>query len=356
MNPFFEIHAPGIDSEELLKKVEESARSRGYDPAEIERIRELSFTPVSPASGRGFDPVLTSELLERPVSRPDFSSRKFRFLKLPLISWLASRFFELLVQIHTKLDENRVQAFYNVIHELIAVNYRYDRMLHRFNDVLAENLQLRNRLEEMRMLTEKGSSDIQVSEPVVTPDIAPDVRIKNERLLETLVPLFPRRGDAIVFCVDDEWGHFAFELRSLGFQKISVNAADLLQRIHLERVRGLSVAGFSAESALSSCPNDSQDLISLLNLTCGTGRPEVLISLSHKRLKPGGYLLLRMATDLSSGSVFKRHFGYTARRADVINFLKDQGLDLAVRESDSAVDPVRGSEESFDLILRKPEE
>lgn len=373
MNSFFEIHAPGIDSEDLLKRVEESARSRGYDPAEIERIRDLSFTPVSPGSGRGFDPILTSELLERPVTRPDFTSRKFRLLRLPLINRVASRVFELLVQIHTKLDENRVQAFYNVIHELIAINYRYDRLHRRFDDVLTENLQLRGRLEEMLVRVgedwpdqpladqpsaDRRSAENRVPDPAVVPEIDPEIRTRNERLLETISMLFPRKSDAVIFCVDDEWGHFAFELRSLGFQKVSVNTPDLLQRMYMDRVRGLAVVGFSAESALASCSDNSQDLISLLNLGDGTGRPEIIVSLAIKKLKPGGHLVLRIASDLPSRTVFRRHGGYTARRSDLLNFLSELGLVLVIPEGDdaSAVEPVQGSEEFFEPVLRKPDE
>ncbi|MBU42976.1 MAG: hypothetical protein CMN76_07155 [Spirochaetaceae bacterium] len=118
MNHDFEIHAPRISEEELEAIIRRRLASRNLDPAEIERVESLSFSPLSGAGMKGFDPAETADLFERSATVPNFRSGKFRWLKGPLAG-LARWVYRMSSALMDKLSEHKVEAFYNVIGELI---------------------------------------------------------------------------------------------------------------------------------------------------------------------------------------------------------------------------------------------
>lgn len=118
VNHEFEIHAPRISEEELEAIIRRRLAGRKLDPAEIQRVEGLNFSPLSGAGMKGFDPAETADLFERSATVPNFRSGKFRWLKGPLAG-LARRVYKMCSTLMDKLSEHKVEAFYNVIGELI---------------------------------------------------------------------------------------------------------------------------------------------------------------------------------------------------------------------------------------------
>tara|TARA_B100001939_G_scaffold344557_1_gene359228 strand:- start:22731 stop:23621 length:891 start_codon:yes stop_codon:yes gene_type:complete len=118
VNHEFEIHAPRISEEELEAIIRRRLASRNLDPAEIERVESLSFSPLSGTGMKGFDPAETADLFERSATVPNFRSGKFRWLKGPLAG-LARWIYRMSSALMDKLSEHKIEAFYNVIGELI---------------------------------------------------------------------------------------------------------------------------------------------------------------------------------------------------------------------------------------------
>ena len=340
MKEIFEINAAGIDTERLKREIEEQVNARGYDPAEVERIRNLSFTPVSPAGGRGFDPAITSELFELPVATPDFQSRKFRYLKGPL-KWLAGRLFRALVQINDKLSENKIQAFYNVVHELIAINYRYDKLQSRFETVLEENLKLRGRLEELN-----AARGMQLPSAENIPQLEPARARRNARLIERIQQELKPEERTSALCLDDAWGHYAFEMQNMGFLDVSLNVADPLQRQYIKIVRGLEARLASADACLAACPDQSLSLLTVMDLAGMTGIPDEIPGLAAKKLKPGGYIML-VADGARLDSPFSRNPVWRIDAEKLQELFEAFGFSPVIMQDEES------SDGGFALILKK---
>ena len=122
MDDLFEIHAE-VDKEGLLKKIQSNLESRRYDPVEIDRIRNLSFSPLHSSKESSFDASTVSELFERTIPPPDFSRPAYRFLRGPL-KHIATSFFRTLSRIYDRLAFYKVQAFYSVVYEIQSINRR----------------------------------------------------------------------------------------------------------------------------------------------------------------------------------------------------------------------------------------
>jgi hypothetical protein len=116
--PMFEIHSgPADQSAEIETRLRERLAGRALDPAEIQRVADLSMA----AHGTyGFDPQETCELFERPVPPPDFRSWKYRYIRGPLRP-VARWIYGLLQEIVERMSENRVQAFNNAVYEIVEL-------------------------------------------------------------------------------------------------------------------------------------------------------------------------------------------------------------------------------------------
>ncbi len=287
MKQLFEIHVPGIDPEKLALELEKNFQSRSYDPIEVERVKNLSFTPVSPSGLTGFDPALTSDLYESPVLPPDFSSNKYRYLIGPL-KIVARRLFNFFSHLFDKLSENKIQAFYNVVHELIALNYRHKILTEKFDIVLSEYLNLRAKFDSLK---HDGNGSSRESASVTAGALIPPAGLSYSDTADTLALLKGIKNDERILLLDDRWGSLSVEIRRMGFSKIHLNAAEPGQYLFLAARKENTVSAAAADVMLSGEKDSSLQMIALPDLSNCSGSAEVVPSLAAQKLAPGGYLL-----------------------------------------------------------------
>ena len=293
MKNIFEIHAPGIDTSQVIASVEKRLEERGYDPDETKRIEELSFAPVSPAAEHGFDPAVTTELFERPVSAPDFKSLKYRRFPAPFrkgARWL----FQFLSSVNEKLSQNRVQAFYNVVHEIISVNHRLKRLQRRFEALAADNLELRRRLNDSRP---------------AGPGQLPPSPVESRLNREMAIALREHLGDASgpVLLLGDDAGHAAAELKLCGISLVEQATSRSPDEDLWQRADG-SLAAILLTDAGRFC-----------------GQAELLPELCQRKLRQGGLLFFRMNTG-ADGSVFVPALRYNVDAASLKSACEHLGL------------------------------
>ena len=270
VNQPFHIHAPGLDERALLEAVEERIQTRALDAAEIEHVRTVSFAPVSPSFDLSFDAAATTELFERPVAAPDFSSRKYALLRGPL-RWFARRLFLLWQQIFGKLSQNRVQAFYNIAHEIISLNQRLGRIEREYGRAY-ESLQ--------------GYNTTIAGMEVVQPPAAPQREALDRRVVEKL-----RQEPGPVFCPGPGATGIAAALQKQGCRVVSA-----------------FVPGFPAipaDISLASLAEKTVGAVVLADLGNFGAAIDALPLLARTRLREGGLLYLRYETGLA-GSPFER--------------------------------------------------
>ena len=273
-----------MDSARISAEIEKDLSKAGFDEAEVRRVEELSFAPASPAGDGGFDPALTAELFERPVSVPDFRSRKYTFIRGPLRA-IAGSLFRLLVQVDEKLSENKVQSFYHVVHELIGLSHRFESLQARFGRLQEEVLRLKE------TAATGAGSQAWAFEPSVQdlPMPASETQRRNHRLAVELAALV---GPGAAFVLDDSWGHFAAELRRVGFAAAcSQTEGFASQATH--RARDLTSHNADCAAALSRQSPGTQTVIAHLCLERLSGEPEDLPGLLASRTVQGGALALR---------------------------------------------------------------
>lgn len=336
MKRIFEIHAPGYDAQALSEDIERDLQSAPFDADDVRRVEQLNFAPVTPAGERGFDPALTAELFEQRVVTPDFRSRKFRFIRGPLRA-LASALFRFLVQLNEKLSENKVQAFYHVVHELIALSHRYERLQARFGEVQEELYRLRAE----RGASAQSGSQLDASSDTTLPEPDPATVRANSALAMT-VSEHLSAGAALA--LDDKWAFFAHELRATGFAA-QASIADGGIVTATNAVRGPIAVAAGCLSALVAHSPGSLQLISHLHLEAPSDPPHDLPELLASRCASKGLLVLRW------NSAAEGPFVVTAQcRVDLQALIeKMQSLNfetLAVRRDS----PRAGS---FELLLRK---
>ncbi len=344
MKDIFEIHAPGIDSQEIVETIENRVQERGYDLDEQRRIERLSFAPVSPASEHVFDPAVTSELFERPVPAPDFRSPKYRRFRGPLKTF-ARLLFNFFSSLHDKLSQNKIQAFYNVVHELIAVNYRLERMQSRLESVSGENFELRSRLASLS--DGNRGTDAGVAGPAL-PELPEAVRSMNDAVARELREAsgFP---DGPLLCLDDRNGGLAAALSAAGFSRndLFLHADDHGTYLRLQGAYPDRVERLAADALLSRHNDVSVAAVLVPNLCETSGLVELLPELCARKLKPGGYLYARADRGLRS-SPFSRGGLYDV---DFVVFKKlCEGLGFRIVTENL---PQELKDGSFELLLEK---
>ncbi len=294
MERIFEIHADQVDTREILDGIEERLAGRGYQPEDVERVRQLSFTPVPPAREHGFDPAAVTELFERPVSAPDFNSPKFARFRGPL-KWLARVLFGFFSNLHDKLNQNKIQAFYNVVHELIAVNYRHERLLERLEHLQSENRRLRAGYDEAR------------DEGVVDPDdvdalpLAPVSAVfdqLNREATASVMRLNAAAGSgAPIYLLDDHGGGLARELLRTGLRKLEMNVVDAGEYLQLRR-KLKTVRRCAPDTLLADAEDGSLGAVLVPDLGRFTIDPDALPELIYRKLGAEGVLFFRMQRGL----------------------------------------------------------
>ncbi len=128
MAKIIQVYAPGMEARVQTEEERiEAISGRPLQKKARAAIDALDFSPAAVNQLRGFEPGETTALFESQVSAPDLSNPKFRYIP----SWvrrLATRMFPLFSLMTEKIMENKVQAFYHVVHELVALNYRYQKL------------------------------------------------------------------------------------------------------------------------------------------------------------------------------------------------------------------------------------
>lgn len=339
MGQIFEIHAPDIDTDKLLADIEVSLAERGHDADAIARIAQLSFTPVPPAREHGFNPAGVTELFERPVTAPDFSSPKFSRFRGPM-KWVARRLFSFFSNLHDKLNQNKIQAFYSVVHELIAVNYRYERLLERF------------RYLEDRQLGRASAAGNAVSpedsiEPAPqTPVPAVFARL-NDEAVATFTSTLSEAGSAhLILILDDIDVYLARSCSAAGLPVIRSNVSQHHRFLALRDVAD-GIVHAMPDQLLAEQADGSVGVVSLPDLGRLSVTPELFPELACRKLMRGGLLHLRLQRGLAT-SPFMPRLSCEADPRALKTLLESLGFRI-VRESQ----PQGLRDASFELIAQK---
>lgn len=138
---FFQIYDPQINVEELMEKLESKFQERNVSKEDLERISRIRFSPYSRQNYREFDPSLSANLFEKGISVPKFTNPRLWFLRGPL-RWFVQKIIEFYALVDKKLSENRVRAFFQVLHELVLLKKKQDILamkMEEFYQEYAEN-------------------------------------------------------------------------------------------------------------------------------------------------------------------------------------------------------------------------
>jgi hypothetical protein len=138
----FEIQNSEINVSELMQEIESNLKQRLIDKTEIERIAKLKISADSPAGHREFDPSLTANLFEKGIAPPKFSNPRYWFIRGPL-KWAIVKFTEIYSIVDKKLSENRIKAFYSVLHELILLKVKHSKLEKKVNELYNHIIELR---------------------------------------------------------------------------------------------------------------------------------------------------------------------------------------------------------------------
>ncbi len=135
--PFFQIHDPEINVEEIMEDIESKLKSRDISKEDVERISKLRLSPFSKNSLREFDASLSANLFEKGISPPKFTNPKLWFFKGPL-RWMLSKFVDFYALVDKKLSENRVRAFFQLLHEVVILKKRQDLLGQKLDEFYQE--------------------------------------------------------------------------------------------------------------------------------------------------------------------------------------------------------------------------
>lgn len=108
---FLKIKDPSLPLQEILQKVEKKL------PRPESGLEQVDFSPASPGSLRQFDPLAIAYSFEKGISPPKFTNPRLWMIKGP-IKWILIWIVNLYSLIDKKLSENRIKAFFSVLHEL----------------------------------------------------------------------------------------------------------------------------------------------------------------------------------------------------------------------------------------------
>jgi len=86
----------------------------------------LKFNPPGPSGFREFDPIGTANLFEKGISTPKFTNPSLWFFKGPL-KWLIKKLVAIYSVIDRKVSENRISAFFNLIHEVVLLKNKINQ-------------------------------------------------------------------------------------------------------------------------------------------------------------------------------------------------------------------------------------
>lgn len=189
---FIEISDPTIDVEQILKSIESNLSQSSFDLESLAKLQNQRFTPISPEGFRAFDPLAAANAFEKGISPPKFTNPKLWFIRGP-IKWVFVSLVNLYSFIDKKLSENRIRAFFSVLHELIRLN----RKLKQIESQLT--------FLQSSMNTEKGKAEFQLDSDnafyfdLNSAALGLEDLFKKLNKSELYVILLPESGDSLVF-------------------------------------------------------------------------------------------------------------------------------------------------------------
>lgn len=288
MKSKIKVHARNLNEDFLTQDLEKKISRRNYDTREVEKVNSLDFAPTR-NDITGFDPSKTTELFENSVATPDFNSQKYRFLP-GLVRKLAYRIFPLFSLLYEKLSEHKIQAFYHVVHELIALNYRFNHLKEKFNVVLEDYLKLR---ELMLKSAGKGEND---SRYLVS--LLPQQNESMVNLDRNLVYELGSEKDRKILVIDDRWGHTGRVFVDNGFLYAKSSVQDTHQYIALVNSGHLNVIHAAGDTALALQNDNSLDVLVWADVANTGSRPEVIAHLANSKLKKDGIFIIRYVSGI----------------------------------------------------------
>jgi hypothetical protein len=134
---FFRIYDPNVNVEEIMDSIESRLNERNISKEDIERISKIRFSPFANRSNRDFDPSFVANLFEKGISTPKFTNPKLWFLRGPLRYFL-TKIVELYSLVDKKLSENRVRAFFHVLHELVVIKKKQEILSRKMEEFYKE--------------------------------------------------------------------------------------------------------------------------------------------------------------------------------------------------------------------------
>ncbi len=189
--PFTEIRDPQINIQEIIEEIESKIPLPPPSQAEWERITKMQFQPESPQGFRKFDPAGTAFLFEKGISPPKFTNPKVWFIKGP-IKFIFTRIIEFYSLVDKKLSENRIKAFFSVLHELIRLTKRIQNIETRLENFYTKFLLHSNQSTDLNQI-DFGWSTFQYFETAgqinIWENAIEDLKSNND-----LIILFPGWG------------------------------------------------------------------------------------------------------------------------------------------------------------------
>lgn len=138
-SPFVEIRDPQINVQEIVESLESKIPLDPNHQIHWSELTKISYKPESPLGFRKFDPAGTAHLFEKGISSPKFSNPKFWYIRGP-IKFIINRIISVYSQIDKKLSENRIRAFFSVLHELVRLGKRMELIERRFDGFYRDHL------------------------------------------------------------------------------------------------------------------------------------------------------------------------------------------------------------------------
>jgi len=147
VNSYIQIHDPELNVEEIMQKIESRLKSRNISKEDIERISTIQFSPFQNLTERNFDPSYAANLFEKGISVPQFTNPKLWFLKGPL-RWFLLKIVEFYSVMDKKFSENRVRAFFQVLHEIVLLRKQHNLLSNKLEEFYKEYIQMKFELSQ----------------------------------------------------------------------------------------------------------------------------------------------------------------------------------------------------------------
>ncbi|TGM87362.1 LIC_10202 family protein [Leptospira bouyouniensis] len=202
-SPFVEIRDPQLNVQEIVETLESKIPLDPNQNNQWTELTKINYKPESPLGFRKFDPAGTAHLFEKGISSPKFSNPKFWYIRGP-VKFIINRLISVYGQIDKKLSENRIRAFFSVLHELIRLGKRLEQMERRFDVFYRDHLLHTNQKSSPNFSWATNSYFIDAG---INPNW--EVAVEDLKHSKQVLVLFP------------EWGEF---LKQLSISKIPFQA------------------------------------------------------------------------------------------------------------------------------------